>query len=486
MKRLTGIFVLFLILSSCSAKKLEAYFSYSTFYSPESGPYIETYLSIIGNSLQHIENKNTQYQGIVEVLYIFYQYDKISNFKKFKLLSPALTDTTGSFPNFLDQQRILLPNGNYKLEIQLTDINNPEKPVTSIQELTIEYSNNKVDISQVEFVESYQKSEKQGILSKSGFDVIPYVSNYFPNNLDRLKFYCEIYNSKKLFGDNSMYLIKYYIEKYESARALSNYLGFVRQNSDQVNVVLREINIEKLPTGNYNLVVEVRNRENELLNTKKTFFQRLNPDIQINPNDFNTLNIYSTFAENIKSKDTLIEYINTLRPIADRMENNFASKDLAIYELELLQKYFYSFWLSRNESTPEKEWIEYNNKVAEVDEVYGFINIKGYDTDRGQIQLKYGKPNQIAKSYNEPSSYPYEIWHYYKTPNKSDAKFVFYNPSLVGENFELLHSNVYGELNDYRWKVRLQKRNDQNPNLDDTEGSEHFGGRLDNLFESPR
>ena len=74
MKRLTGIFVLFLILSSCSAKKLEAYFSYSTFYSPESGPYIETYLSIIGNSLQHIENKNTQYQGIVEVLYIFYQY----------------------------------------------------------------------------------------------------------------------------------------------------------------------------------------------------------------------------------------------------------------------------------------------------------------------------------------------------------------------------------------------------------------------------
>ena len=274
MKRLTGIFVLFLILSSCSAKKLEAYFSYSTFYSPESGPYIETYLSIIGNSLQHIENKNTQYQGIVEVLYIFYQYDKISNFKKFKLLSPALTDTTGSFPNFLDQQRILLPNGNYKLEIQLTDINNPEKPVTSIQELTIEYSNNKVDISQVEFVESYQKSEKQGILSKSGFDVIPYVSNYFPNNLDRLKFYCEIYNSKKLFGDNSMYLIKYYIEKYESARALSNYLGFVRQNSDQVNVVLREINIEKLPTGNYNLVVEVRNRENELLTTLEEQFSK--------------------------------------------------------------------------------------------------------------------------------------------------------------------------------------------------------------------
>jgi len=57
--------------------------------------------------------------------------------------------------------------------------------------------------------------------------------------------------------------------------------------------------------------------------------------------------------------------------------------------------------------------------------------------------------------HREPNASPYEIWHYYKTPKKSDAKFVFYDRTLVTNDFIMLHSNVPGETVDYSWYQQL-------------------------------
>lgn len=488
--RLIFIFFLLLGLQGVSAKQnLEAYFSYATFYTPTDGPYIETYLSIVGTSIQHKQNESGNYQGQVEVLYIFYQEDEVKNFKKFNLMSPELADTGQGYPNFLDQQRILIPNGTYMLEIQLTDLNSEEKkPVSSLQEIEIDYQEDKVELSQVEFVESFSNSENEegSMLSKSGYDLVPYVSDFFPGNLNKLRFYAEVYNTKKFLGENDMYLLRYFIEKYENGKVLSSFLGFTRQTAAPVNVLLKEFNIEKLPSGNYNLVIEVRNRENEVLATRKTFFQRSNPNIKLSAEDFAGVDLYSTFVDKMNSRDSLEFFIRSLRPISDPLERNFADNTLETAELEMLKKYFFSFWYKRNELTPEREWLQYFEKVKLVDREYGIQTMEGFETDRGRVYLQYGPPNQIVRRYNEPSSYPYEIWQYYKTDIRADAKFVFYNPNLGSNNFELLHSNVYGEIRDFRWKVRLQKRNDQNPNLDNDNSFDHFGGEIDNFFENPR
>ena len=49
------------------AKKLDSFLTYTTFYSPESGPYIETYLTVVGSSVKLVRNENNKYQGTVEV-----------------------------------------------------------------------------------------------------------------------------------------------------------------------------------------------------------------------------------------------------------------------------------------------------------------------------------------------------------------------------------------------------------------------------------
>ncbi|MCB0410223.1 MAG: hypothetical protein KDD29_08385, partial [Flavobacteriales bacterium] len=111
MKTLFSFLLSFIMVANICASDLQANFSYSTFYSPEQGPYLETYLSIVGGSLTYDVNENGKLQGGVEVILIFKQEEKIINFKKYRLMSVEYADSNAVAKNLLDQQRISLPNG---------------------------------------------------------------------------------------------------------------------------------------------------------------------------------------------------------------------------------------------------------------------------------------------------------------------------------------------------------------------------------------
>ena len=80
---------------------------------------------------------------------------------------------------------------------------------------------------------------------------------------------------------------------------------------------------------------------------------------------------------------------------------------------------------------------------------------KGYETDRGRIYLKYGPPNTITDRPNEPSAYPYQIWHCYALQrfNKKDS---FLSSDLVSNDYVILHSTLQGEYFNNNWKTDLQ------------------------------
>ena len=91
-----------------------------------------------------------------------------------------------------------------------------------------------------------------------------------------------------------------------------------------------------------------------------------------------------------------------------------------------------------------------------VDKLYADGFGYGFESDRGRIFIKYGRPNDVIKVDNEPSAPPYEIWFYNDFPqtNQADVKFLFYAPEL-GINYRLLHSTVRGEINNPRWQLEL-------------------------------
>ena len=478
----------FLFLSpALHAKKLQVFFSYSTFNSPDGGPYIETYLSVVGNSVQFVPTTNGKFKGSLQVIMIFKKGDEIVNFDKYELSSPEMEDTTNVDFAFIDQQRYLLPNGEYNFEIQIGDMNSETKPYISFQPLVVNYPSDEVMVSGIQLVESFKKSEETTILTKSGYDLIPYHTNFYPEDIDKLTFYAEIYNSNTVLGLDDKYLVSYYISTIDIDTPLPKYVRYKKETAAPVNILLSEFNISEMPSGNYFLIIEVKNKENKRLSINKLFFQRSNPKIQLSLDGMATLNLNKTFAGRITNMDTITEYIQYLAPISDNQELSFAMAHVESSDIETLQKYFYKFWFNRNNLEPEKAWLQYLNEVNKVNLAYSTPITKGYDSDRGWAYLKYGAPNAISESYNEPSAYPYEIWHYYELKNgQRNKKFVFYTVDIATNDFRQIHSDVTGELANYRWQQIINGRIDPGFNLDNGAAADGWGGNSKRYFDTPR
>ena len=480
-------------MGSAMAQNLSAYLSTASFNSPTEGPYFETYLSVVGNSIIFNKTENGKFQGSIEITMIFKKNDKIENFAKYELKSPEITDTTFVDFNFIDQQRFALTNGTYNFEIYIKDLNNKNSDSISTSKIiNIQYPDNEISISGIELINSFKKSEEQNILTKSGYDVIPYISKFFPENRNSIIFYSEIYNSDKTFGDNEKYLISCYIESFENNKKIKKFINNKRADTKPVNIVFNEFNIASLPSGNYNLVVEARDKKNNLIAINKLFFQRSNPNIHFEINDITALNIENTFVKYYTAKDTLMEYIRSLNPISTEIEKSFALRQLINTDIKTMQQYFLNFWQSRDNIEPQAAWHKYFEKLVIVNSAFKTQIKKGYETDRGRVYLKYGEPNVISERHNEPSAYPYEIWHYYKLgDNQRNKKFVFYTEDIVTNDFVMIHSNAIGELSNYRWQILLHGRDydprlfDKN-NFDATREPDAWGNKANDFYGIPR
>lgn len=481
-----------------NTSKLTAYLTYSSFYVPGKTPYIETYLSVIGNSAKFVKNSSGNYQGIINVSIAFTQNGEIKNAKKYTLNSPEAIDTAKGYPNFIDQQRYSLVNGEYIMEVSIADQNNiSEKPFSTQIPIKINFTEELVNISDIELLESYTKSTTPNILTKSGYDLVPYVSTFYPDNSTKLKFYAEIYNAKKVLGLNEKMVVSYYIESYEKGVKLSDYSMFAKQTTNDVNILLSEFDISKLPSGNYNLLVEVRDKENKIQALQKLFFQRQNTQGKFSYDDLKSINVQNTFVTSYTNVDTLLDYIRCIRPISSVSEIKYAQNQIKERNVEVMQQFFYNFWHVRDEKNPQLAWLEYYKEVMKVNKEYGTHALKGYDTDRGRVYLQYGPPDQLTKIDREPSSYPYEIWEYYRLYDKSlsvtfpenkqsNKKFIFYNPDLVTNKYTLIHSNAQGETYNYQWQLLLRKRDLPVYNYDMQQTPSTYGNNADEYYRNPR
>lgn len=481
--------MLLLNITPSEAKKLQARFAYNTFFAPGNGPYVETNLNIRGHSVSFNKTGSGQYQGKVEVTLMFRQADSVKYFDKYNLLSPLINDTVNDLKDFTDVQRIKLPNGNYTIEMIIKDEGDSDaKPYRLQQDLVLAYYPNVVSVSDISLLTSYQPSRENGVLVKNGYEMIPFVDNFYSSEMNTMKVYAEVYNTAAVLTADEPYILACNIVAYEGKHTLENFGKMVRQQAKPVNVLLTDFDITDLPSGNYNLVFEVRNRNNEILASREIFFQRSKAPLiaESGNTDYRTVNITNTFAERITSRDSIAEYIKMLWPISSPNENTFAMNQLEMADIKLMQQYFYDFWQKRNPQNPALAWNEYHAKVDKVNSMFSVGKKKGYMTERGRVYLQYGAPNQVADGHNEPNTYPYEIWQYYKIKNQTNRKFVFYNPELASNEFRLLHSDATGEITDPAWQVQLKKRTEKMHDLDKEDPRNTYGNQFDQLFSNPR
>ena len=489
MKRNILILVLLSVfISTASADGLKAYLSYAAFNTPENKPYLETYLTVKGSSVEHILAGET-YRGTIEVQIIFRQNDSIVSFAKYELAGPQVEDTLTGFLNFLDVQRYTLGNGIYDIEVKLNDKNSAQEALISFDQYTIDFPADKNSFSDIEFLSSFSETTVTDNLSRNGFRLIPYVFNYFPENANSLSFYAELYNYELEAGEG--YLLSYYIKRFESNKKLDRFSFIKRKVSEPLSPVLGSIDIKNLPSGNYLLVIESRNRNNEIIASKESFFQKYNPGLQFSIDKNNSLNPSNSFVNELTDHDTMAMYISWLKPISSDAEKVFMGSLLKPdSDIDEMQRYFLNFWIERDNTFPKEAWLSYKFNVEKTIYNYSTQNTPGFDTDRGRVFLQYGAPNAIAESYNEPNAFPYEIWHYYSLPDgQNDKKFVFYTQEIATNDFELIHSNAMGELNNYKWRIWINSRDARYTNtlnVDDTHYREIWGSNQDDYYYQPR
>lgn len=444
--------------STVSSTDLSAYLYMAQFKSPVDGPYIETYLDIVGNTVKFQNNTDGEFQSKLEILFLFKQNNEIKVFEKYILESPIVTDTSLNYPNFTDVQRIAIENGIYNFELKIKDLYDTTNVFTYKNIVTIDMSAD-YTFSDIELIESHKKSTKESIINKNGVDLLPYISSFFPTHIDTLTFYAELYSNAK----TNDFLLQYYIEDIKSKKALNEFTYSNKINLKRVKPIFTSLNIEDLKTGNYNLVLSLRSKENVELCQKIFFFQRYNDRI-IETTDTINIKTYS-IAElaGISEIAQMEDYVKSIFPIMNQKQIYRANNALGSKDIDIIKNFFNSFWGSYS-NDPEGDWAIYKIQLDRVNLSYSSQIKKGYETDRGSIFLRFGPPNDINRSEHEPSTYPYEIWHYYKIGTETNKKFIFYNPELVGADYHILHSDVRGEKYNPNWQLDLTKRNSSDPN----------------------
>lgn len=477
MKKILWLIIITFIIGvgNIQAKNLQAHFSYATFFSLEEGPYIETYLSIKPESAHYTRTESGKFQASVQVTLKFKNGEKIAAYDKYKLNSPKIEDTTNMDVQFIDQKRYSLPKGDYDLHLTLNDVHSDQGPQKVNQPVSVDYKQDSLSFSDVQMVDHYKKAQEKNVLTKSGYDLVPYPSNYFPENKKNLTFYSELYNTDQVLGDDQPFLMKFFVENATTGQMLENYVRTKRMEAKPVHVVFHDFDINNLPTGNYRLKLQVFNKDNEKVTSKVSFFQRTNSKVKLNEDDIADISVNQTFASRYTEKPALIENVKTLKPIATSLEKSFLRGNLQKKSLEILQKFFYTFWVDRDKMNPRKRWEKYLQRVEEADKKFATAIKEGYETDRGRVFLQYGSPNSISRSHNEPQAYPYEIWHYYSTEKRRKSIFIFYSHDMVTNAFELIHSNVPGEVKNRKWQLTVLGRGDQDPNVDVEEYPDIWG-----------
>jgi len=478
MKKTAILTLVLMLVSATFAQKLSVLIDYKSYCTANNEPYLEISSYINGQSVTYLPNEQGQYQAEVRITVQAFLSDSLINKLDYILVSEPFEDSIAATkPNFGDIQNLQLNNGEYLLQFSIQDMKTTTKPVYYTDVVVIYYPEDNVTISDISLYQGVSKEQEESIFNKYGYALAPLFYAYVPESIYSLPFSCEIYNTDRLAGDE-MITIKSYITCFENNLMPYNEARFTtKAKVKPVVVTLGEIGIFKLPSGNFNLIVDVYSQDSVLLATNSCFFQRSNPNIKLSLSDFNSVNVENTFVDQIKDTAKLLEYVRFLYPISTPVEKEFYKVTMKRIPMESLQKFFYSFWLKRDPVNPQKAWETYFEKVKYVNKVYGCKLVQGYRTDRGRVYLQYGPPNSIFESPFDSHSYPYEIWHYYHCVDQSNVKFIFYNTDLVSNDFELLHSDKRGELQDPFWKLRVTFSS-RVPfiNLDDPEPGEYFGG----------
>ena len=425
-------------------------------YGTPQQSYVEVSIEIAGASVNYVHIDSTKLQAKVAVTILILNGEEVVNYEKYILNSPEVV-----FPeSLLDLKRLMVNKGEYTLDVSCVDVNDSTNVFQHKSPLTVDLGES-VYLTEINLLRTFRKAEAQGPFVKNGLYMEPLPFNYYDRSLRQMAFYAEVYHTNQVIKEDS-YTIRYILEeeKGNNNRTLIT-AGVQRKPPSPIDAVLVPVDISELPSGNYTLTVELRTKVNELLQTRKVQFQRSNPYLKIQDAGLTEELVSEQFVQKLNEEE-LRYALRAISPLT-RGTDNETLKNVLLKDAEIKDMRYFLFrhFAKRDPNNPDLAYQEYIKLAKQVDEKFHSGFRHGFETDRGRMYLRYGSPDDIIRVEDEPSAPPYEIWVYYNFPKtqQQNVKFLFYNPTLAGEDFIVLHSTARGEINNPNWERDLYSRN---------------------------
>lgn len=429
--------------------------SYACYKTPDGKAYVEVNLEIASVSILYKKTPEAKLQAGAEILIMIRKGQDVVNYEKYNLQSP-LVDVPQSL---IDVKRLFVPEGDYELEINVQDLNAPENKDSYLTPIVVRFPK-QLHLSEIQLLRSYKKEETESVFSKNGYYMEPLPFSFYERGATRLAFYAEIYHANSTITDAD-YLVRYFIEEDKGA-GVKNLIssGSQRKKPSEIDALLVQMDISKLESGNYKLTLEVRNNANELLSSRLVSFQRSNPFQVQNIEDITDETLAKQFTEALDEKQ--LKYsLAALSPIVVGDDAEVLNNVNRGADLKNKRFFIFRHFVQVDPNNPEAAYKKYMALANAVHEKFKSGFRYGFETDRGRAYLRFGAPDDLVHVEDEPGASPYEIWVYYNFPktNQSNVKFLFYNPSLAGEDYITLHSTARGEIQDPKWERKLYNRN---------------------------
>ncbi len=446
------ILLVFVALNFSFAKNLSIDLDFATFNYKDGKVIWELYYSFPDTMLTYNENA-AGFRGELEIDFIAEKNDKITVVDRFNVPAQYEKNPENHQNNVFGMRAYEMNPGEHQCLFKVKDKNSGDSAKLEFKVNINKFDERNIDISDIQLAKLIElkdsaKVKYDKMFLKNNYYVIPNPSYIIDREPYELRLYFEVYNAKKYSPDG--FNITYTV--YDGAKR--EVFKIPTRKSSYSDLIVNTISqpISMLPTGTYFVDVELSYPINEpVVNiTRQTKFFLINKYVK--PELITRFTESATFEKSEFSgmpPERIDSEFRQIRIIA-RKEEVKAYEMLNTHRAR--QRFLYKFWKERDTDTNSYVNTARRDFIKAIDFAnlhfrYG-LNDEGWNTDRGRVLLKYGFPDQRDLHVAEGDLNAYEEWFY--NDIQGGSKFIFVDKQGFND-FILVHSTVFGEIQDHNW-----------------------------------
>ncbi|MBK9271878.1 MAG: GWxTD domain-containing protein [Saprospiraceae bacterium] len=349
--------------------------------------------------------------------------------------------------------------GDYELEVILTDLLDIHQEISLIKFVHVEAPPSNPFISDIQLLSTIKSSEDSlHSMVKYGFyyEPLPYSISVPTQYI--LPYFIETYQTnllpeKHYYLENELFLL----DTFGKSQLIDKWIK--RRETKSIDYIVQNKDISHLPSGKYILKASIKDKAQNTYFSTGVEFYRMNPfwDRIHKVQYENSLD--ERFFQQL-SDDSIHIAIKALYTLISTPHQAVADDLINQKKLDGKRMFVYRYWKDSHGANAIEKFQQHMELVNEANRMFYSGFGYGFESDRGRIYLKYGKPIEIFREEIDAGAYPYEIWKYDKIQKtgQNNVKFLFYNLDMGGQNYRLLHSTAYGELSNPKWELELYRK----------------------------